>query len=214
MSKTITYIFVGIGLAVVALFAIKSCTSYRSDLQTVKSLLNDQKQQAEHWRDKYNTEHSTVQQLQVNKKVAEVYFKQNIDSMAALLKIKPKQVKSIVYVPFQADINIDSLKDALAHTDTLKVPVRDTIIQGRVKVNGIMSITKYDKGTGFLNLKKRQYLDVHFDNPIFKPLNVTGFDITSPVRHWSIGPYVGYGWNGDRWSPQLGFSIQYSLIKF
>lgn len=93
------------------------------------------------------------------------------------------------------------------------MPIRDTI-EGRVQLNGLMSLTKYDKGTGFLHLKKRHYLDVHFNNLIFRPLNVSGFDISDPVRHWSIGPYIGYGWSGDRWAPQMGISLQYSLIRF
>src|SRR5699024_7357646 len=102
---------------------------------------------------------------------------------------------------------LNSLKrDTLKIHDTLHI--KDTVL------NGLMSLTKYEQGTGFLNLRKRQYLDVHFNNPIFKPLNVTGFEITPKPKRFGIGPYIGYGFNGRKWTPSIGISVHYDLIRF
>lgn len=202
-----------IGLTVACIFSIRGCIHNAKTTSSFIDAYAAIQDSAKLYQDKYGTAHAQNEALQLEQEQAETFYGRQIDSMASLLKIKPSQVKSIIYVPFQADINIDSLRQELAKVDTLTIPIRDTVA-GRIRFNGLMSLTKYDKGTGFLSLKKTHYLDVHFDDPIFKPLNISGFDISEPVKNWSVGPYVGYGWNGDRWSPQIGISIQYSIIRF
>lgn len=200
-------------LAAGCFFGVKGCINASRSVSKLKDNYAIIQDSAKIYKDKYGIEHAQKELITDQMSRVTTYYGAQIDSMAQLLDIKPKRVKSIVYVPFEADINIDSLKQALASVDTVNIHSVDTV-PGRVKINSIMSLTKYQKGTGFLGLKKKTYLDVSFDNPIFKPLNVSGFDITVKPKHWSIGPYVGYGWMGDKWAPNIGISIQYSLIKF
>jgi hypothetical protein len=51
-------------------------------------------------------------------------------------------------------------------------------------------------------------------NPNTKISGITGIDIKVPDRKFGIGPYIGYGWNGSSWSPSVGISVHYSLVKF
>lgn len=215
MKVTPTIIIVA--LAVIIFFSVKGCLDAKKSISSMAHNYAIMQDSAKHWKDKFGQEHATKEVVSGQTKEIRTYYGAQIDSMAELLKIKPKQVKSIVYVPIKASFDLDSLRDALARIDTLRTT--DTLhtvdtIHGKMDVNALMSLTRYSKGTGFLGLKKRNFMDVHFDNPVFKPLDVSGFDITDKVKHWSIGPYAGYGWNGDRWAPQVGMSIQYSILKF
>lgn len=51
-------------------------------------------------------------------------------------------------------------------------------------------------------------------NPNTHINGITGIDIKAPDRRFGIGPYIGYGWNGNKWSPSAGISVHYSLFKF
>lgn len=200
-------------LAAGCFFGVKGCINASRSVNSLKDNYAIMQDSAKIYKDKYGIAHAQKELVADQMSHVALYYSRQIDSMAALLKIKPKKVKSIIYVPFQADINIDSLRQALASIDTVSIHSVDTV-PGRVKINGIMSLTKYQKGSGFLGLKKKTYLDVSFNNPVFKPLNVSGFDITAKPKHWSVGPFIGYGWLGSKWGPTIGISIQYSLFKF
>lgn len=94
--------------------------------------------------------------------------------------------------------------DAMLHNSmlTLNYQTRDSVaFATSFKKNGMFG-------------SKRTVLDGISYNPKSKISGITGIEIKAPNYRWSIGPYVGYGWNGDRWAPSVGLSVNYSLIRF
>lgn len=84
------------------------------------------------------------------------------------------------------------------------------------KVKGDLTFITHTKRTGFLGLgKKKTLLDVQTSNPNVSFSNMQDIDLKKvKPKHWSIGPYLGYGYNGLKFEPNIGISIQRSLIKF
>jgi hypothetical protein len=67
-------------------------------------------------------------------------------------------------------------------------------------------ITAYQK-------HKKTYIDAYSLNPNVHLTGVTALRMLNR-QHFTIGPYVGYGWNGKTFTPSVGISLQYSFIKF
>lgn len=63
--------------------------------------------------------------------------------------------------------------------------------------------------------KNKLYIDGYSLNPNVQLTGITHLQLTNDKQtRFAIGPYVGYGWNGRKWSPSIGISVQYSLVKF
>jgi hypothetical protein len=71
------------------------------------------------------------------------------------------------------------------------------------------------KHLGFLGLGgTKAMLDGISYNPNSKISGITNIEVKVPAERVGIGPYLGYGFNGSKWSLSAGIAIHYSLVKF
>jgi hypothetical protein len=56
------------------------------------------------------------------------------------------------------------------------------------------------------------YVSGYSFNPNVQLSGITTIKVRQP--RFSIGPSLNYSWNGTKFSPSIGISLQYSLIKF
>lgn len=79
-----------------------------------------------------------------------------------------------------------------------------------------LTFVTFHKNTGFLGLgKKKTFIDVQTQNPNVSFTQMRKIELTSEkVKKFSIGPCVNYGFNGAKFQPSIGVSLQYSLIRF
>ena len=90
-----------------------------------------------------------------------------------------------------------SLNGTIGKTPVINYLFKDSII-----------LTTYRKN-------KKLYIDAYSLNPNVQLTGITNLQLANDKQtRFAIGPYVGYGWNGRKWSPSVGVSIQYSFIKF
>lgn len=62
---------------------------------------------------------------------------------------------------------------------------------------------------------KELVLEITPENPKARVDTVRTVTILPPrTKRWGIGPFIGYGYNGDKWSPVVGAAVQFTLIKF
>jgi hypothetical protein len=187
------------------------------------------------WQDKYNQTHIELERTKVDKAILEV----QVDSLARILKIKPKQVESLTQI--KSDINLDKPLTITNVVDTIQPKekgqspiinkytkfqykdkwidiVGDVNHKNKIKIQGQDTLTKTDywKKKWFLG-SRHYYSDISNKNP---HINITGVkQVESDIKdtHWSVGPYIGVGYQaGDFSRAQLsvGISLQYSIIKF
>lgn len=90
-----------------------------------------------------------------------------------------------------------SLNGTIGKTPVINYLFRDSLV-----------LTTYRK-------KKKLYINAYSLNPNVQLTGITNLQIANDKQtRFAIGPYIGYGWNGRKWSPSMGISVQYSLIKF
>ena len=96
-----------------------------------------------------------------------------------------------------------SLEGTLTDTPSIDYKVYDSIIA-----------TTYSKRTGLFK-GKETFINIYSLNPHTRINQITGMRVqhSTPGR-FGIGPYVGYGYNGYTWSPSIGISAHYSIIRF
>lgn len=186
--------------------------------------------------------HSRVASFEVDRKAFEVTHKAYVDSLTKALGIKPKDLTSIVVVATDNHGKFQTGLDTNEHVVTSfngKDTVRDTLryytfnydkdkwlkfkgkidsgkITAEYKFTDSLTITTFQKRTGFLKLGAvKTFVDIKSENPNTTYNSLKSIQLTDiKNRHWGVGPYVGYGYNGEKWSPQVGVSLQYILFKF
>jgi hypothetical protein len=186
--------------------------------------------------------HSRVESFEVDRKTFEVTHKAYVDSLTKVLNIKPKDLKSIIVVTtdnhgsFVTGLDTNSrVNVSINGKDTVKDTVRyftfdydkdkwlkfkGKIDSGNIfveyKFTDSLTIVTFQKKTGFLGLgKMKTFADVKSENPNTTYNSLKHIELTNiKNKHWGFGPYVGYGYNGNIWSPNVGVSLQYILLKF
>lgn len=184
---------------------------------------------AKYWKDKYGNEHATLTQMSLDKED----LQKRVDSIANVLKIKPKQV--ISYAKGKVIV------DTVLVPDVVEVPVHDTItntdyiaydlnysdstfihIKGRIPSNpqkleiGVTAnivMTDYWKRKKVLGLrigKKEHYTDIGTDNPYIKLTNAESFKLKDqPKLRLKTG--VGIGLNLDPFTRTVHPGIQVGI---
>lgn len=182
------------------------------------------------WKDKYNNTHKELSRIKVEKAVLQVYA----DSIAHILGIKSKQIEEITGVA--TDINVDKPLVVIRKVDTV---YRDSIVYvaydefnykdkwidikgdigktNSVQVSAKDTLTKVDywKRNWFLG-KKTYYSDFSNKNPYVDISGLKQVELDIKDKRWSIGPYIGVGYDVNESRPELnvGIGIQYGLIQF
>lgn len=176
--------------------------------------------------------HSKVEQLEVDR---DAYIRANepkLDSIADELNIRKKQIKSLTNLITEIKGSISTKVDT-EYVDTgrtkpiLTVRYKDAwmTLNGQMyggffnatySIKDSLQYVTYQKNGGFLGLgKKKTFLDVKSANPNMKITNMSSVELTKVKdKRWSIGPYIGYGYNGVKFTPSIGIGLQYGLIRF
>lgn len=222
----------------VVLFLITAIRSCNSDLQIAQqSKLASEKQidlsDVKIWKDKYDQLHYKFEREQVDKAVIQA----QADSLANLLNIKSKQVQAFSYVKsgvdFKNKLQVQTIRDTIRDTITNTIKVSSPYskfvysdkwmdIRGDIGktdsifIKGQDTLVRVDywKRKWFLG-SKHYYSDFSNKNPYIQLQGFKQLETIPNKTHWSIGPYVGYGFDDKlNSSSTFGISLQYSLIKF
>lgn len=172
------------------------------------------------WKDKYDNEHLRLEKIQIEKVVMEHYA----DSLASLLKIKPKQVQSVTNIKTQVELReklvVDTVYiDSTKSYSTFKWSDKWMSIKGdigksdSIYISGVDTLTKTDywKRKWFLG-RKHYYTDISNQNPYIKLNGFKAVELKQKsTPRLGIGPYVGYDVLSKK--PSVGISISYHLIR-
>jgi hypothetical protein len=227
-------------LIIVFLFmCVKSCNEKKEISDSYNKAILLKEQQIKSYKDDSGRTHVTVIEQENSLAVLHALYANTIDSTAKLLKIKDDRIKELVKISFQSDnAGIGYLsKDTILIHDTLngqphisfdtskfKLNVADNYLTFRAIIDknnhyswnydykDTLNYVSYIKKYGFLNLKSETIIDISMGNKNSKVTGVTQIKVLDfyKPKHFSVGPYVGYGLNGY----QIGVGIQYKLFDF
>jgi len=213
-------------LILVAWLAVKGCTDRGKVIHDITYSIIQRDDSLQHYKDAADREHAKRVLTDVDLITAQVVYRTQIDSLKNILDIKDKQLEAFAMIGTSASGAIRPKVDTIYtggiagyhfsyHDDWLKL---DGIINDRPLINYSMrdslGFSIYHRRKWFLG-RQRSYMDVFSYNPAVRISGLTGVRINAgKPKHFGIGPYVGYGYDGQRWAPSIGISLQYSFIKF
>jgi len=179
-----------------------------------------------HWMDKQGREHGQVRLAEADIASLRAVYRGEMDSVMAALKIQQKQIQALTVLgvttagrirPEVEDFKIADrtykkfhygdpyleLDGILTDTPFISYKIFDSLI-----------VTTYSKRKWFLG-RKEIFLDAYSRNPAAHISGLIGLKVaTEKPKRFGVGPYFGYGFNGQAWQPSIGLALQYSLIKF
>lgn len=216
-------------LALFLFFWLRSC-SRNKDLETE---LKASKQSVKYWQDESGNAHARLKKVEYEKKE----MKKQVDSIAAVLKIKPKTIKSYIqadakidtvlkpeYIPVYItdtiqigdSIRIDSiLAYQLDYQDSVWLSIKGTVPSKsglQVSLQTKISVTEFYKKKWFLG-KKHHYIDIGVDNPYIKLSNAQSYHLKPPAR-LRIRPGIGLGVTYDPINQRFVPGIQGGIYIF
>jgi len=208
-------------LALALIVTVKTCNSAVSQLRMKDNVLAAMVDTISYYQDQQGREHAQRQIAEADLKTAQEVYAEMLDSVAKALKIKQSSIKSIAGVKTVDSSHIivmtdtvrigDKVKKHIAYNDKwlqLNATIGDSAVIDYKTYDSII-VTTYAKGKGWF--KHDTYIDAYNLNPNAKVVGLQGVLIqTEKKKHWSVGPYIGYGFTGL----SVGLAVQYSLIKF
>lgn len=213
-------------LILVAWWAMKGCTDRGKVIHDIKYSIVQREDSLQHYKDKADREHAKRVLSDVDLVTAQVAYRSEIHSLKELVGIKDKQLEAFAMIGTSATGSIRPKVDTVYtngiagyrftyNDEWLKL---DGVINERPLINYTMrdslGFSIYHKKKWFLG-KQRTYMDVFSYNPAVSIVGLTGVRInTGRPKRFGVGPYIGYGFDGLRWAPSIGISLQYSIIKF
>jgi uncharacterized protein DUF6549 len=210
-------------LIIVVVFSIKGCAEKARENEALRelSVINDSSLNRTiiNWKDKYGNEHARVEQLFVEKKL----LNNKVDSIAGVLKIKPKQVtafsKTGETIDIKGKLHVEpvyrdtskahNLSDVYAtnNIDTNKIGYNFSWADAWVNVKGNIGITDSINITGTDTLKrtdywkrkwflgsKHYYTDFSNSNPHIKVTGFNGVELYKKNKNWSVGIDASIGY--------------------
>lgn len=164
-----------------------------------------------------------------------LFYKRQIDSMAAVLKTKEKYIEELVqanlensgtFIPIYIDT---SGKQSLSPSDStgtiapnLGVYFNDQYLTlkgnlhkdslWKYSIREILNITTHYKKKGWFT--RELTVDVSSTNPNTRIVGLSGISIRPKPTKWGIGFFAGTAFDGKKWSPSIGIGIQRSFIRF
>jgi hypothetical protein len=227
MTKT-TLILIAFIMLVGWGLTVRSCIAERHKKQQVIALpIQNPNDSTSHYRDLYNRDHAEHQQAIADIKTLKAYYPHIIDSVCKSLDIKSNALQSLAAIGMHSDNTVQILIDTVyvdsSHKQALRLKYDDRWItlRGTISDNPEIHYTTYDsliitsyrKKTGWF--KHAVYVDAYSLNPHSRIDGVTGIKVDQVIdKRFGIGPYIGYGYDGQRFRPSIGLSVNYSLIKF
>lgn len=198
-------LIIGITITIIILSSLRYCSN-KSSITTTDSTT--------YWKDKYGTEHISRLTAETNTAAS----RQLYDSVKNRIKNNPQTITAVGTTTtgtITPQIDTIYLNDSTTeynfkyndHWLSLDGTIgKQPIINYRVTDSIIITTCKKNKAT---------YIDGYSLNPNVHLTGITNLKLsTGKQTHFSIGPYIGYSWNGKIWSTTIGISLQYSLVKF
>lgn len=215
-------------LLILSIATVKSCLTQTPVFPTLKTITEIKDDSASYWKDAYGREHAQKEVAEAKYETIKAVYGPVIDSVLKGLKIQGKQMESLNiagisnsnHVALSVDtIHKDSTTEYRFHYDDKWIKLAGIIGQNSAldyTTYDSLIITSYYKRSGFLGLgKKTSYVDAYSLNP---HSHITGMQsiriATEKPKRFGLGPYVGYGWNGRQWAPNIGFGLNFSILKF
>lgn len=215
-------------LLILGVAAIKSLFYPPPPLQSIERITQIRDDSVSYWKDQYGREHASKLMAEGKLEVIAAVYGPMMDSVLSSLKIQGKQLEQLTVMGVSSSNRV-ALKVDTVYVDSAaqyRFAYKDRWIDlaGRIGDQSYLEyttfdsliITGYNKRRGFLGLgRKETYVDAYSINPHSKVKSMQGIQILKErPKRFGLGPYVGYGWNGERWAPNIGIGLNYSLIKF
>lgn len=231
-AKDISGIVVIAGLCIALFISVDRCNKNRKDADTNAGLATALQAKVSNWKDKYGTEHAEKLALVGNVKQLKAANIHLIDTVAKLLKVKPKHIRNISAGSIETSrevitkidtlfLTADSTKQAYSFTYQdkwldLKGEIEQEQIRMRYRSFDSVVFTTYEKKRkGFLNFHRDVYVDGYSTNPHSRVKGITGIKVSEEKRkRFGAGPYIGYGFDGQQMRLTIGVSVNYDVIQF
>ena len=182
------------------------------------------------WKDSAGKLVDQLQQSNFDKQNAELLFKKDIDSIAKILKVKPKTIKEIQFVY------------AESRHDTFSIPVHDTVIDGidrdyftfsdrwiefsgnyklgYLKFDSIKTYDNFDiahhmKKKHLIGIGRDEFISIINNNPYSSESNLQTLKINNKPKRIVISTGIGYSIVGNKLSYTINIiNIGYKLFEF
>lgn len=212
-------------LVLIAWLAIRSCGRKDKELSTRDSIAEIKADSTQYWKDAAGREHASRQVAIGDLASVKAVYRREVDSLKKILKIHEKDIQAFTALSLQSSGTVIPKVDTviipgdtsyrLQYDDkwlTLRGQVgRQSFIQYQVRDSIVF--TTYSRRVGLF--KKETFMDGFSLNPNSHLAGIMSVKIAAPpAKRFGVGPYAGYGWDGQRWKPTVGVSVHYSLIKF
>jgi len=211
-------------LAFFLFLTIQTCKKHQRYSEQLTGNLAHANDSSRIWKDLFGREHAEKLLLQGSFPNIDAVKGDLLDSVSKALKTAKKNIESVgaasVVSKNVVTGRIDTIHDTIKY---VSVSYSDRWIDLKCSVTNpptieyttfdSLIISAYRKKAGWF--KKEAYIDAYSINPHSSIKGVTGIKVyEEKSKRFGIGPYLGYGFNGQQWQPNIGISIQYSLIKF
>lgn len=207
-------------LAAVSVLSMRSCASKKQKLDQVQQVVQLQHDTIIRWRDAAGRQHAKTGLQIADVEILKALHRQEMDSLLTILKIKEKQLHTTVFAGTQTTGTITPKIDTvyLDGNPTYSLSYKDAWLSLNGELNAASKLQySYTDSLVFALTKTKGYFNINAYslNPNTRFTGLTSLQIPMPARRrFGIGPYVGYGYTGQRWQPSFGLSFHYSLIQF
>lgn len=225
LLKYLAIVLIAAG-GIAAFFGIRGCTRNANLVSEHETVFIQREDSLQHYKDAAGREHALRKQTEASLSTLRTYYSRTIDSITRTLNIKKKQLQQFITASTQTEGSVRIQIDTF-YTDTTALyrfnysdkwlyldGVLDDDLYVNYKFTDSIIITQFWKRRWLLG-RKQYYVDGYSLNPNtrFSGLSAVKVGSKSPGRI-GIGPFIGYGWNGAVWTPSVGISLHYSLIRF
>ena len=205
-------------LILILLISYSKCSSYRNAARHVTAIAIGKAHQVTYYRDQYNIEHATAQSEQLDHTQLLTLYHDSLDHLAALLRVKPKQISGITGIGMHTTdtvlVPVDSAGLDAYYSDKYMsmhiTPKRDTYMVEYAYDDSI-TISDYWQRRWLLG-RKQYYVNGFAQNPHTHLTGLTGVRLKAkdPGR-FGVGPALNIDINGR---VSFGLSFTYSIVRF
>lgn len=213
-------------LVIVTALSLRGCFRKEKEKAILRDVVEIQQDSTSYWKDQFNTEHASKQLADADLSSLRAAYGSLLDTIKARTGSKGEDLQAVTAASTSGTGKVTPKIDTVYLPDSsMAYKFRyndrwldlDGIIGKEPVINYRFSdsivLTTYRKKVGFL--RKATYVDGYSLNPNVRITGLTGIRVSSAKpKRFGVGPYIGYGWNGSSWTPNIGISLQYSIIKF
>jgi hypothetical protein len=208
-------------IAAIAILSFRACVKRGEKIDEYKEALQLQHDTIIRYKDVEGNQHAQVALQQADMNFLKALHAKEIDSILFLLKVKDKQVEGVTMAGIASagtvKPKIDTIYIDSGHNNyNLSYNDKWLTLKGSIGTDNYLKYLYRDSLVFTTVFSKRLLrVDAFSLNPNTTFTGLTSLRIPLPrKKKWGIGPYIGYGYNGERFIPNAGFSLHYSLINF